>query len=145
MKNPQTLAEELYKQFPTLKLKSIMQYACCAFTFLWCMGIEDDDAQAIITVGKMIDADVIDADCTVYWDKMAKFISGRNCAVDKVEITSIAKIKDRTPVRYDYSGKSHWVGVEKGKIVFNSLKSSNCVAKGKPTQARILHFSGGAK
>ena len=145
MKNPQTLAEELYKQFPTLKLKSIMQYACCAFTFLWCMGIEDDDAQAIITVGKMIDAGVIDADCTVYWDKMAKFISGRNCAVDKVEITSIAKIKDRTPVRYDYSGKSHWVGVEKGKIVFNSLKSSNCVAKGKPTQARILHFSGGTK
>ncbi len=145
MTNPQTLAEELYKQFPQIKLKAIMQYACCAFTFMWCMGIEPDDAEAIIIISKCLDAGVIDADCTVYWDKMARHLTGRSCAVDKVEITSIAKIKDRTPVRYDYSGRSHWVGVEKGKIKFNSLKSSNCVTKGKPTQARILHFSGGTK
>lgn len=145
MKNPQTLAEELYKQFPTVKLKSIMQYACCAFTMMWCMGVEPDDAEAIITVGKMIDAGAIDADCTVYWDKVARFLSGRGCNVEKTEITSIAKIKARTPVRYDYAGKSHWVGVENGKVKFNALKSSNCVNKGKPTQARLLTFTGGTK
>lgn len=145
MKTPQTLAEELYKQFPQTKLKSIMQYACCAFTMMWCMGIEPDDAEAVITVGRMIDAEVIDADCTVYWDKVARFLSGRGCSIEKKEINSIKDIKERTPVRFDYQGKSHWVGVEKGKIKFNSLKSSNCVAKGKPTQARILHFTGGTK
>ena len=145
MKNPQTLAEKLYQQFPTVKLKSIMQNACCAFTFLWCMGIDPDDAESIIMIGKCIDAGAIDGDCTVYWDKMSQHCTGRSCAIDKVEIKSISKIKDRTPVRYDYMGKSHWVGVEKGKIAFNSLKSSNCVSKGKPTQARILHFSGGKK
>ena len=145
MKNPQTLAEKLYQQFPTLKLKSIMQYACCAFTMMWCMGIEPDDADAILTVGRMMDAKAIDSDCTVYWDKVARFLSGRGCSIEKTEITSIADIKDRTPVRFDYSGKSHWVGVENGKVVFNSLVSSNCVNKGKPTQARILHFTGGTK
>ena len=145
MKTPQTLAEELYKQFPTLKLKSIMQNACCVFTFMWCLGIEPDDADAIITVGKLIDAGAVDADCTVYWDKVARHLTGRGCDIEKKEITSISKLKDRTPVRFDYAGHSHWVGVENGKVAFNSLKSSNCVNKGKPTQARIIHLTGGAK
>ena len=45
-------------------------------------------------------------------------------------------------MRYDYKGKSHWVGVENGKIAFNSLIKSVCVEKGVPTQARILNIEG---
>lgn len=145
MKNPQTLAEKLYQQFPTLKLKSIKNYACCAFTMMWCLGIEPDDAEAIITVGKMIDKGIIDSDCTVYWDRVSKYLSGRNCSVEKVDIKSIKKIKDRTPVKYEYvdeNGKTHghWVGVENGEITFNPLQSSVCVAIGKPVTCRILSF-----
>lgn len=145
MKNPQSLAEELYRQFPNLKLESIMANACCAFTMMWCMELDLDDTEAIMTVGKMIDAGVIDGDCTVYWDKVSRYLSGRGCSIVKAEIEDITKIKERTPVRYDYKGKSHWVGVENGKVMFNSLKSSNCVSKGKPTQARFLTFTGGKK
>ena len=63
-------------------------------------------------------------------------------------ITSIKDIKKRTPVKYeriDENGKkhAHWVGVENGKIGFNSLKTSLCVNKGKPVTARILTISGG--
>ena len=152
MKHPQTLAEKLYVQFPTLKLQSIKKYACCAFTFMWCMGIEPDDAEAIILVGQMIDKGVIDSDCTVYWSKMARHLCGRDCSVEKPKITSIDKIKKRTPVYYvreyrDDAGKKkkagHWVGVENGKICFNSLENSLCVKEGKPVEARYLTFSGG--
>ena len=146
MKNPQTLAEKLYVQFPTPKLKSIKENACCAFTFMWCMGYEPDDAEAIITVGKMIDKGILDQDCTVYWDKMSRFISGRGCSKENVDITTIKGIKERTPVRYVYTDKNgkkhgHWVGVENGKIKFNSLESSESVKQGKPTEMRVLKIA----
>lgn len=154
MKNPQTLAETIYQQFPSAKLKSVKDYACCAFTFMWCMEYEPEDIEAILTVGRMLDKGVIDPDCTVYWDKVSRYLTGRSCSVEKVNITSISKIKERTPVYYertykDSSGatrkKGHWVGVENGKIKFNALKESLCVNNGKPVMARILHFSGGTK
>lgn len=143
MKNPQTLAEELYKHFPTPALKSIRDYACCAFTLMWCLGIEPDDTHAIITVSDMIKAGVLDVDCTVYWQPAVEYLTGRKVTVEFVNITDIKKIKDRTPVRYVYKGKSHWIGVENGKIAFNSLTYSNCVENGKPDTMRVLKFTGG--
>lgn len=152
MKNPQTLAEKLYQQFPTAKLKSIQKFACCAFTFMWCMGIEPDDAEAIITVGYMIDKGVIDPDCTVYWNKVSEYLSGRKCKVEFIDITDpkqIKKIKERTPVKFErtYFDKNgnkqkseHWVGIENGKIAFNSLEKSLTVAEGKPVTMRKISF-----
>ena len=148
MKNPQTLAEKLYQQFPTLKLKSIKDYACCAFTLMWCLGYEPDDVEAVLTVGYMIDKRVIDTDCTVYWSQAAEYLAGRKLTVEFKDITDpkeIKTIKDRTPVKFSYNGKSHWVGVENGKVKFNSLEKSVCVDKGKPVTMRILKLSGGAK
>lgn len=69
MKNPQTLAEELYNQFPNDKLRNIKDFGCCAFTLLWCLGIEPDDAKAIMTLGQLIDSKAIEEDCTVIWAK----------------------------------------------------------------------------
>lgn len=153
MKNPQTLAEKLYQQFPTAKLKSISKYACCAFTFMWCMGYEPDDAEAILTVGYMIDKGALDTDCTVYWTKVSEYISGKKCKVDFIDLTDkkqLMKIKERTPVKfertyYDKNGNEHksehWVGVENGKIEFNSLKESLTVAEGNPvTMRKITYF-----
>lgn len=145
MKNPQTLAEKLYVQFPCLKLKSIKDYACCIFTLMWCAGIDVDDAEAIITVSKMMDKGAIGQDCSVFWNTASLFLTGRSLKVDFTDIKSIKNIKERTPVRYDYNGKSHWVGCEKGRIVFNPLESSVCVNKGKPATMRVLHFSGDSK
>lgn len=155
MKHPQSLAEKLYQQFPTLKLKSIKDYACCAFTFMWCLGIEPDDAEAIIMVGKMIDKKVLDSDCTVYWNEVCKHLTGRTVKVDFVDIKDpkvVKKIKDRTPVYYertylDASGNrrkiGHWVGFENGKLAFNSLKESLSVKEGTPIKMRVLTYSGG--
>ena len=138
MKNPQTLAEELNKCFPNPKLKTISENACCAFVFLWCLGIEPEDIDAIKIISDAIDEKVIDSDCTVKWVEFGKWLTGRTLTVEFVDVKTIKGIKDRTPVKYSYNGKSHWVGVENGKIKFNSLKSSVCVANGKPVTMRKL-------
>lgn len=145
MKHPQSLAEKLYVQFPSLKMKSIKDYSCCALTLMWCAGIDCDDVEAIITVSKMMDKGAIGQDCSVFWNTASEFLTGRSLKVDFVDIKSISKIKERTPVRYDYKGKSHWVGVENGKVKFNALEKSNCVDNGKPATMRVLHFSGDSK
>ena len=146
MKHPQTLAEKLYQQFPTMKLKSIKDYACCAFTLMWALGYEPDDAEAVLTAGYMIDKKVIDIDCTVYWAKSAEYLTGRKISVEFKEIKDLKEIKNikgRIPVKYSYNGKSHWVGVENGRVKFNALEKSLCVDKGKPVTARILTIDGG--
>lgn len=143
MKNPQTLAEELYKHFPTPKLKSIKDYGCCAFSLLWWLGIDEEDIDAIMTISDLINSKALATDCTVYWAECIKQLTGRTMeSLEKVDITSIKKIKEPTIVRYTRGAKGHWVGVKNGKIVFNSLKNSLCVKEGKPTEARIIKIKG---
>ena len=144
MKNPQTLAEELYNHFPTPKLKAIKDYACCAFTLIWWLGIDCSDVDAIMLVSDLMKHNALDVDCTVIWSLCIKQITGREMeSLEKVQIKDLKKIKEKTIVKFSNGGYSHWVGVEGGKVVFNSLKYSNCVAKGKPTEARIIKIKGG--
>ena len=143
MKYPQTLAGELVSLFPSEKLLNIKKYGCLAFVVMWCLGIEPEDIMAICNVQMMINAKVIDTDCTVQWAKIVPYLTGRN--LEKIEfrkITVLKGLKGRVPVRFDYEGKSHWVGVENGKIAFNPLSESLCVNKGKLAEARILTISG---
>lgn len=144
MKHPQSLAAELYSHFPAKNLKAIKEYGCCAFVLMWCLGIEpDDDAEAVMTVDSLIQAKALKQDCTVKWAEAIRQLTGREMrAVVFVNITSILHIKARCPVRYDHNGKSHWVGVENGKIAFNPLKRSVCVESGKPSTMRIIHIKG---
>lgn len=141
MQHPQTFSEKLYQQFPSPKLKAIKDYGCCAFTALWVAGIEPEDAEAVMILGKMIDNGCLDKDCTVNWNPCFEYLTGRKIKVDFVDIKDIKNIKDRTPVKFSYNGKSHWVGVENGKIAFNSLESSVCVNKGKPVTCRKITFA----
>ena len=58
-------------------------------------------------------------------------------SVIKKDISSISGIK-LGAVRYSYNGYSHWVLIEDGKIVFNSLEDSKCVHYGTPKEARLI-------
>ena len=138
MKYPQTLAREFCSIISPARLETIGKYGCCAFVLLWCLGIEPDNMEAIELVNDMINAGVIEKDCTVHWMEAVKFLTGRDITVEFKNIKDILSIKDRTPVRYDYKGQGHWVGVERGMIAFNPLKQSNCVDKGVPVTARII-------
>lgn len=72
-------------------------------------------------------------------EKYLAFSNPAYCyTVTKLTINSIKDIKDATPVRFDRDDYGHWVVVENGKIVFDSLDDSKCVKSGKPTTARII-------
>ena len=141
MKNPQNLAIEIKDTIKPEHLESIGRYGCCAFVLLWCLGIEPDDIEAIKTVNSMISAKVIEDDCTVKWADAVYYLTGRKITVEFKDIKDLRGIIERTPVRYDYKGKGHWVGVENGMIKFNPLVYSQCVDKGRPTTARIIKLS----
>lgn len=139
MKNPQTLAEELYKHFPDKKLKAIKDYACCAFSLIWFLGLDPSDIDAIMLVSDLMNEKALDDECVVYWADCIKKITGREMlSLEKKKITSIKNIKEKTIVKFSRGNIGHWVGVENGKVVFNSLSFSRCVAEGKPTEARII-------
>ena len=146
MTHPQTLAEELYKHFPTPKLKSIKDYACCAFTLLWWLGIDCDDIDAIMTVSDLIKSHALDEDCTVYWAKCIQQLTGREMeSLNKVPITSIKKIKEKTIVYFKNGKIGHWVGVQDGRIVFNPLSYSKTIEEGKPAEMRLIKIKGVSK
>ena len=58
-------------------------------------------------------------------------------SVIKKDISSIARVK-LGAVRYSYNGYSHWVLVEDGKVIFNSLEDSQCVKYGTVKEARLI-------
>lgn len=146
MRHPQSLAAELYSHFPAGNLKSIKDFGCCAFVLMWCLGIEQDDAEAVMTADSLIQSGAIGKDCAVRWAEAVRQLSGKEMkSVDFVNISSISNIKDRCPVRYDFNGKSHWVGVEDGKVAFNPLERSVCVERGKPAAMRTIHLEGDGK
>lgn len=148
MTHPQTLAQRLYNHFPTTNLKQIKANGCCAFVLLWCMGIEPEDIDAIMTVDNMIKADVIKPNCIVKWFESVRFLTGRELVkVDFAKINTIHNIKERTPVYFQKNPEKegHWVGVENGEIKFNPLKRSVNVEEGRPTEARFLFIKGDIK
>ena len=138
MKYPQSAAKKFYLEVTPERLETISKYGCGAFVLLWCLGIEPDDMEAVKIVNSMINAKVIEADCTVRWAEAVKFLTGREITIQFQDVRDILSIRDRTPVRYDYKGKGHWVGVERGMIAFNPLEYSQCVDKGRPVTARII-------
>ena len=139
MKYPQDKAKELSE---CKYLDVIARNGCCAMVFMWCLGIDPTNEDAILVINDAIESGVLKKDCTVYWDNFCQFLTGRNCSVDFVNITSIKDIKERTPVMYKCDDNYHWVGVENGKIKFNSIRESNCVLNGKPVEKRVLHIKG---
>lgn len=145
MKNPQKLAKELMK-IKTIEIQS--KNACCAYVFLWCLGIEPDDMEAIKLVDEAIIKGYIEPDCTVLWAKWGAALTGRNIIIEKVTISTIKGIKERTPVWYTIDGKNgHWVGVQNGKIVFDpyGIGLSENVRKGKPASMRRITVGGMVK
>jgi hypothetical protein len=141
---PQTSAEIMDKINP-LHLQNIAQFGCCAFSLLWALGFEfADNVRAIKTLSDMIEHKAIGKDCTVYWVDAIRYLTGRTAFVEFKTVQNASELKDikgRIIVRYDHNGYNHWVGVENGEVVYNSLNDSVCVRYGKPTQARIIHLN----
>lgn len=131
MKNyPQTFATDVSKN-----IEAIGKFGCLAMCYLFCIGIDGDCSDYVRSVSNAMNEGLLDSECTVLdAEKFLEHFSGRKFHVTKKNYKDISEIKNPTPVRYSYNGKSHWVVVENGKIVFNSLANSLCVTKGKLDQ-----------
>lgn len=73
--------------------------------------------------------------------KFMENVNGKKYKVTKNDnIKSLSDLANvpRACVRFDYKENSHWVYVEFGKVVWNSIHLSKCVNLGKPTKARII-------
>lgn len=142
MTYPQTLALELCGNIDHVSknIRAIAEYGCLAMCYLYCIGLDGDAISYIEYVSCAMEKGYLDKDCTVLdGAKYLNFFSSdKKYKVTKQDISDIKDIKARTPVRFDYNGNSHWVVVEKGHIVFNSLLNSVCVNKGKPVTSRII-------
>lgn len=108
--------------------------------YLYCMGIiPETDGEMIKHVSTAMDKGLLDEECTVLnASSLLRHFTGHDFHVEKKAITSINEIVEPTPVRYSYGDKGHWVVVQNGKIVFNSIEDSVCVIYGRPTEARII-------
>lgn len=138
MKYPQTKAALLAKN-----IQAIADNGCLAMCYLYCIGLGDSEYNFIGILSEAMDKGLLESDCFVSdADKFLNAYCGENkVKVIKKDITSLEEITgDFTPVRFDYNGKSHWVVVENGRIVFNPLMYSKCVNFGRPTTARIIIF-----
>ena len=94
-------------------------------------------------VSDLMKHNALDVDCTVYWAECIKQLTGREMeSLEKVQIKDLKKIKEKTIVKFTNGKYSHWVVVDNGKVVFNSLQYSNCVENGKATEARIIKIKG---
>lgn len=128
--------------FPQTRAEAIGKYGCLAMCYLYALGIEGTAGDYLMMVSDAMDDGLLDSECTVLdgAEYINRFAGKGRFTVRKQDIADISGIKARTPVRYDYSGRSHWVVVEDGKIVFNPLESSVCVARGRPVTARVIEL-----
>lgn len=138
MKFPQTTALELADN-----IREIGQNGCLAMCYIFCAGIDpENEIEYLRTVNNAIKANILGKDCTVKdAEKFIQWLTGRKTTVVKKSLQETSGITEPTPVRYKAEGRDgHWVVVENGKIVFNSVSNSVNVTKGKPVEARIIKW-----
>ena len=125
---PQTFASEVANN-----IDAIGKYGCLAMCYLYCVGIRDNALEYIRILSDCMNKGILDKECTVLdAQKFLRYVTGKEYEVTKKQYDDLKKITEPYPVKYSYNGRSHWVVVEKGKIVFNSLINSQCITKGKP-------------
>lgn len=142
MKN-QSFLKLMADIFPECKeMKVIAENCCCAMCSLWFMGI-DDLLSSLDIIRMEMKNGGLDSECVVQWQPFFFHVAGREIKVEFRKITGLSDLKDvkgKCIVKYEKGKNGHWVGVEKGKIAFNSLDYSKCVEEGKPTEARIITY-----
>ena len=138
MKYPQSIALAISDN-----IKEIGKNGCLAMCYIYCAGVgQENELEYIRIVNDAIKANILEKDCTVKdADAFIKWLTGRKVTVVKKNISDISQIKEPAPVRFKADGlDGHWVVVENGKIVFNSLLNSLNVTKGTPVEARIIKW-----
>lgn len=117
---------------------------CLFYCYLYCAGTEfKDEKDAFDTAERMRLQGVLDDDGTVLdGPRLLEIFTGRKWKVEKkaIDERGVNELTVTTPVRFDYNGKSHWVVMSHGDVVFDPIENSQCVKYGKPASARLLSW-----
>lgn len=113
---------------------------CLFFCYNFCKGkIFKDEKEAFDAAEKARLAGFLGDDGFVLnAEAILREGNGFRWSVRKEKISAIGGIKKASPVCFEHNGRAHWVVVENGEIVFNSLENSVCVKNGKPVSMRII-------
>jgi hypothetical protein len=120
--------------------KSIGEYGCLALNYLWAANISYSELANHFN--DLLEQGIIDKECTVNSARAFYKYFGVNATVIKSDTAPTDNSK--------YIGKfskgdySHFVGMQNGKVINNTLDFSNCVSEGtlsKEKPFRIIHFN----
>ena len=121
--------------------KSAGNGACLALCYIRAaLGKEATPQMMIDALYKAAERNIVNVkkDCFVEDAiSLMKVANPKVYSVNKKDISSISGVK-LGAVRYSYNGYSHWVLVEDGKVIFNSLEDSQCVKYGTPKESRLI-------
>lgn len=115
---------------PQTKALNIGNYACLIFCDMYLAGIPEKElgVRLWLEYERLVDEGIIDSNC--YAKSHDKLLNHFGC--NKQYIRSETPPVNKPYIsNYLYNGKNHFVVKQNGKIVFNSLESSNCVNCGK--------------
>lgn len=137
MKYPQDLADSIAN-----RCSMIGKAACLAFTYMWCVHLDPENGEAIKIVSDNMRRGNITDECKVLAEPFLESLTGNKYIVEKRKIKSLDELADieRCAVLFSLTSEEsgHWVGVEYGKVKFNSKLHSNCLTNGHPVTARII-------
>lgn len=115
----------------------IADTCCLALCYLYA-ACDEDEGKAVVALLRALDDDtVLDTDATVKdASELIRKYGKRKCIVTKSTVLQNGYCCGN----YEYNGKNHWVLFKAGKMIYNSLEHSVCVANGKLTDVRVLNF-----
>lgn len=110
---------------------------CCLFSFMYAIG--KDPSVVLKDFNELVNNNIIASDATVLnYSKLGTFY-GYNCSVSHEAPDKY--IKDVLYLgRWIRSGHNHFVAMKNGKVIWNPLDYSKCVAEGTLSDIRVIHI-----
>ena len=117
------------------------KYGCLLFSYLAAVGLEEE--LAIVHFERLVQAGIIDEECTVLDADFLYEYFRVNASVRKEDDVSKAPARDVYVAKWQYvdnEGKkhSHFVVMQAGKIIYNSLDNSQTIQKGRIISLRLI-------
>jgi|WetSurMetagenome_2_1015567.scaffolds.fasta_scaffold06020_6 hypothetical protein len=109
------------------KCKTIGEYGCLAFCYLWCARIPEESL--ITDFDKLVGKGAIDKDCTVLDAVKVYAHFGVRANVTKSFAPPAKGAK--YVAKWTNNGYNHFVGMIDGQVTYNPLDVSVCITSGK--------------
>lgn len=130
-----------------MKIQTFMEKAgkgaCLALCYVKAAKLDATETELFDILWEANEKGIIDANDDCYVKDAISLMKlanpNKKYSVTKQTISTIQGI-ELGAVNFENNGYNHWVLVEKGHIIFDSLDDSKCVKLGRVTDARIIRI-----